>query len=59
MKRLVICKITISLILSLLVSATTSLALDKSSLVGAWLLDGKEVQNDALCISQKHIAREK
>jgi hypothetical protein len=41
MKRLVICKIAILLILSLLVSATTSFALDKSSLVGAWLLDGK------------------
>jgi len=41
MKRLIIHKVTILLILTLLVSATTSFALDKSSLVGAWLFDGK------------------
>lgn len=40
MKKLT-CKVTILLVLSLLVCSTASFALDKKSLVGAWLFDEK------------------
>ena len=40
-KSIIIWQIAILLIINLLVITTTSLALDKSSLVGAWLFEGK------------------
>jgi len=41
MNKTIIYKVTTLLMVNLLLAVTTSFALDKSSLVGAWLFDGK------------------